>query len=406
MTIETRPISPDEFDEFIEIMSRSFNWDFSDDARERSKRGLEFDRSIGAFIEGQLVGTAGAYSFDLTVPGPRTVPTAGVTIVSVLPTHRRRGVLNAMMRHQLDDIAERGEPIAALWASESIIYGRYGYGMAALHAQWEISQTRTQLAYSFEPSGKVRFVDLDEAKKVLPDLYDGLRSSHPGWVQFPETSWEGLFADDPDRRGGGSANRFVVYEESGSVLGAIRYRVKQDWGQGIGAGTVVVPQLISATPEAYEALWLHIFGVDLVAKVEADFRPPDEPLMWMLADPRRLKLTINDGLWVRIHDVPAALAARSYAIDHSMVIEVIDEFWPDSGGTFRLEGGPDGAECSAVSVEPDLAMDLRSLSAIYLGGSRLTALSAAGRVEGDAQAVRTADAMFRAEREPWCPLIF
>ena len=404
MPPDVRELSEDEFDEFAAVLSQAFGFAPREDEKERWKRDVEFDRSLGAFEDGRLIGTAAAVSFDLTVPGG-TIPTAGVTMVAVLPTHSRRGVLREIMRRQLGSVIDRGEPTASLWASESLIYGRFGYGIAATNTVWELEPSHFRIAYSSAPKGRVRLTDVEEARKLLPALYDELRKSRPGFLTWSENRWEWTWSDPEHRREGGSPKRFVVYEEGGDVLGSAVYRTKPAWADGHPTGSVDVRLLLAATLDAYEALWSHCFGIDLVTGVTAHFRPVDEPLMWMLADPRRLRGRRADGLWIRMTDVAKALEGRTYGIEGRLVLDVHDGFL-GHGGRFALEGGPEGAVCTPTGERPDLTLDVQALGAVYLGADHLRGLAQAGRISGDPAPIRLADAMFRGEREPWCPTLF
>ncbi|MFQ5967347.1 MAG: GNAT family N-acetyltransferase [Acidimicrobiia bacterium] len=405
MAPELRPITPEEFEEFTSVMSHAFGWVFREHETELWKEGLEFDRTLSGFEDGRMVSTAGAITFQMTVPGG-LVPTAGVTMISVLPSHRRRGVLRAMMERQLTDVRERSEPVAALWASESLIYGRFGYGMAAAKASWEIDRTHTVIAHSALPAGQVRLIEVDEAKKIVPGVYEAIRPGRAGMLTWPEERWEWMWFDPEYWREGASERRYAIYEEAGEALGAAVYSTHSKWEDGFGAGKVAVRLMLAETLEAYEALWGYLFGIDLVTKIGAQVRPADELLEWMLADPRRLQIKRSDGLWVRILDVPAALEARRYGQEARLVIEVGDQLLPDVGGRFELEGGPEGSTCQQTEEEADLELDVQALGAIYLGADHTRGLYQAGRISGSQAAVRVLDGMFRGDHEPWCPMFF
>jgi predicted acetyltransferase len=336
------------------------------------------------------------------------LPTAGVTWVSVKPTHRRRGILGQMMRRQLSDVRERGESIATLWASESIIYGRFGYGLAADTVELEIERTRTAINHEPPSSGRVRFIDRDQALASWPAIYDAVRAAHPGLHSRTEAWWKDKALPEQDRQGGGgfSGRFFVQYEEEGRPLGYVRYRVRGGGENGLANGTLAVQELMAATDGAYAALWRYVFGVDLVGTIVARLRRSDEPLRYMLADPRRLLRRPGDSLWVRLVDPVVALEARRYAAEGRVVLDVRDTFCPWVEGRFELEGGPDGARCRASQAEPDLTLTAADLGAAYLGGARFSTLSRAGRVEGDVKALRRADTMFSWEPPPWCPEVF
>jgi predicted acetyltransferase len=198
----------------------------------------------------------------------------------------------------------------------------------------------------------------------------------------------------------------VQFEEGGVPTGYVQYRRKMEDLHGAPAGTLLVSELVAATDAAYAGLWQYVFGVDLVANIEARRRPLDEPLWWMLHDPRRLVREVRDALWVRILDVPLTLGTRCYATEGRLVIDVHDEFCPWVAGRYELSGGPEGATCRPASAEPDIRLGIAELGAAYLGGARFQAMRRAGRVDGEQAALRRADAMFAWDPLPWCPEIF
>jgi predicted acetyltransferase len=405
--MEIRPIVAEEFEAFAKADAAAFSFDYNPDAFDDTKEIMELERTLAAFDGEEIVGTAAIFSWDLAVPGG-SLPAAGVTWVSVKPTHRRQGILSQVMRRQLEDVRERGEAIAALWASESIIYGRFGYGLAAQGVELEIDRTRTALAHEPRACGRVRLVERQEALRAWPAVYERVRAQQPGAYTRSETWWKHKTLPEKDRSGTrGFGGRFYVqYEEDGEALGYARYRVKGDNQQGVPNGTLAVQELMAANDAAYSALWRYLFGVDLIGTIQAHQRPADEPLFWMLADPRRLARHPADSLWVRLVDVPAALEHRRYAVAGSIVLGVRDAFCSWNEGRYELEAGAEGARCRPTTAEADLTLSAADLGAAYLGGARLSTLRRAGRVEGDDEALRRADAMFSWDVAPWCPAGF
>jgi predicted acetyltransferase len=353
-----------------------------------------------------MVGTAGIFSFEMAVPGA-TLPVAGVTMVSVRPTHRRRGILTGMMRQQLREIRERGEAAAALWASESLIYGRFGYGLSSQNADLRIDRVRTELRYGTAADGVVREVTKEEALELFPAVYDRVRRTQPGFFSHSTAWWEHrVLLDEESQREGGTAQFRLVYEEAGEPRGYVIYRVSGSWENWLPNRTVRVLGLISETPAAYLALWQYIFGVDLIKEIEAPERSTEEPLYWMLSDPRRLERRIHDALWVRLVDVPAALSGRRYACEGRVVFDVHDSFVPEWSGRYVLEGGPAGSICKETTETADVELDVRDLGALYLGAHSTAPLVMASRVTGDKRALQKVDAMFRWSQAPWCPEVF
>ena len=403
--MDIRSINRDEFRDYAAVWERTFNFDGKDEELEREADVHELDRSIVAVDNGGFVGTGGSFSFDMTVPGG-SVAAAGLTAIAVLPTHRRRGVLTSMMRYHFDDVRNREEPVAVLRASESVIYRRFGYGVATLDSSWKIGRRDAALVSDPEGGGTVSLIDVEQARAVLPKIYAGAAPSTPGFLSRNEDVWTHSLLDLESWRDGLTANRFAVYEEEGTALGYLRYRAKDTWEENLPRNEVLVAELIALEPAAEAVLWRFVFSTDLVDVIRTQNRPTHELLDILLTDPRRLARQRVDGLWARLVDVPAALAARRYRTSGRLVIEVVDQFLPDSGGRFLLEGGPDGAECRRTTDEPDLVVDADTLGAGYLGRSNFAMFRAAGRVVGSEQAVRLADTMFSWHVEPWCPHYF
>ena len=398
MDLEMRPITPAEVDDFIRADHRAFGQAISDEELAEHPPVQELDRTLAAFEGGQIVGGVHPLSFRMNVPGGQS-PTAGVTHVWVQPTHRRRGILTSMMARQLTDIHQRGETLAALFSAESIIYGRFGFGIGSIHEKWTIDRHHTPYERPHELAGRLRFVSPEEMRKTFPEVYRRATARRPGAVQPPEQRWDMIVTDRERRRHGASAYFHVAYEREGRIEGYVRYRTK---GQ-----QMIVTELMSVTDDAYAGLWRYCFDVDLMTSTETWSRPVDDPLPWMLADPRRLQRSPADGLWVRLVDVGAALSGRRYMRNSSLVLEVRDTFCPWNEGSYALDGSPEGAHCRRTSSEPDIALSAADLAATYLGAVSFTTLSLAGRVEERRNgALRRADAMFATELKPWCPYFF
>ena len=302
----------------------------TDDQLERLGRILPVDRAHGAWEDGRAIGGAAALPFVLTVPGGR-LRAAGVSAVGVLPTHRRRGVLRALMRAQLDDCRQRGEPVAYLWATEDTIYGRYGYGIASVSGEIEIARERT--AYhdhvSSEGPSDARLVALEEAEALVAPVYERVASATPGMFARAPAWWQARVLDDPDwRRAGGGHLQCVVVNVGGGPAAYALYRVNVGTDRGVPTGAIDVLEAVGDSPEATRAVWRYLLDIDWTARVKARLLPLDHPLFLLLAEPRRLRFSVRDGLWVRLVDVGAALSARSYGARDSVVIEVVDEFCP------------------------------------------------------------------------------
>ena len=366
-------------------------------------RYLPADRVHAARDGDTVVGGAGVYPVVCTVPGGR-VPAAAVDAVGVLPTHRRRGVLTALMRAQLDDCHARGEILAALWASETTIYGRFGYGVATLGGQVELPREHTAYAMPFAPFGATRLVPLSDAEKLVAPVWEAVAVRTPGMFARSSAWWQMRpLMDFPWQRGSGEL-RCVVLEVDGEPAAYALYRMNQSWDrQGVSTGSVDIREAIGVSPAATRAIWRYLLDMDWVSQLHAWFLPMDHPLLLMLADPRRLHLTVRDALWIRLIDVAAALTSRSYADAGTIVLELTDAFCPWNAGRWRISG----KSIEPTQHAPDLRADVTALASAYLGGFSWRQLAAASRVEELRQgALAQADALFRTETAPWCPELF
>jgi predicted acetyltransferase len=405
MEYQLRPIASDELPAFVAVDHAAFNGSPPGEEEIAAIRTVfNFERSLAAVDGSRLIATSGNIPFQLTLPGQVMVPSAGVTWVAVLPTYRRRGILRTMIGKLLDDAVAHGEPVAILHASESVIYGRFGFGLATSSMALEIDTRHAHFAMTPPDHGRVIALDPARAAEVLPPLYDQARRHIVGAISRSETWWHN-WSHEPERHRGEWSSRFVLaYEHDGRALeGFLTYHTKRPWEHGTPAHVIRINDLIALTPRAHAALWRACLSMDLVTTVQTSNSPVDEPVRWMLADPRRLRVTdLWDALWLRIVDVPGALSARHYAREDALVIAVDDPFRPDQTGRYVLEGGPAGARCRRTTQQADLYLSAADLGAVYLGGVRWSTLALAGRIEERTSgALQRADAMFAAERAPW-----
>ncbi|MDH3426649.1 MAG: GNAT family N-acetyltransferase [Acidimicrobiia bacterium] len=404
--MDVRKVEPDERDQWNEVLSRTFQSDPTDDWKEVLGKHFEWDRSMGVFVGDEVVGTGGAFTLRFQVPGGE-VAAGGLTVITVSPTHRRQGALTDMIRHHFDDVAAHQEPMSALWASESSIYGRFGYGQATRALHLKMDTAKIEFIDPVAPSGQIRHIDLDQARKVLPSLYEQA-TIRPGMFSRDADFWElEIFRDHEGSRGGWSANRWAVYERDGISQGYLRYRQKPNWtDDGFNDGEAFVGELITLDQDAYRALWNFVLNLDLTVTVSASIRPIDEPLRWMVEDPRRIVTSSSEALWLRLLDVPACLEARRYPQSGRLVLEVTDEFLPQRSGRFELSGGPQEAHCVPTDAEADVTLETNDLASLYLGDAEVAALAFAGRLRGSEESLRLLAAMFRWHEPPWCTSVF
>lgn len=406
-----RPISVSELPEFVRVGEHAFNSTWPTEPFINWERMVfEPERSLAAFDGDDIIGTTTIMSFDLIVPGGE-VPAAGVTSVAVLPSHRRRGVLTSLMNTQLRDISAGTEPVAALFASESVIYGRYGYGVATNHLSYNIKRGESLLAVPANPP-TLRIVDPKSVTSSLKQVYDAVRATRPGMMSRYKAYWE-VMLDDPEFVREGSTQTNCVLAEGGSgPRGYVLYSVKPTWvREGLPAHVLTVRELFGTDRDATLALWNDMLSRDLVGEVVVRSRPLDDPLLNELSDPRRTRASYTDGLWIRLIDLPAALTQRQYARDVDVVIEVSDDRLPANNGRWRLQAGGLGDEakptCERTAAEPDVALPVRVLGAAYLGGTRLGGLAAAGQItEIRPGAVAALSAAMSWDPAPWAPTTF
>jgi predicted acetyltransferase len=415
-----RSIGVAEFPAFYAVAEHAFNSTApSEPARQHELATFEADRSLAAFDQASMVATASVYSFTMAVPGA-LADVAGVTAVAVLPSHRRRGILSGLMLRQLTDLKKSGEAVAALFASESAIYGRYGYGAASAQLRFTIRRgeaqlTRPQPAWSGPGSPtagglRLRIADAQPPKAELAAVYQTVLPSRPGMWARDERWWESLLADPEHARRGASPVRCVIAEDDTGPRGYALYSVQPDWGDdGIPAGVLNIRELLASDPEAVASIWGDLLTRDLVGEVQARMRPVDDPLLQLLADRRRARAQLSDGLWVRLVDVARALSQRRYACPVDLVIEVIDDILPGNAGRWRLQasGPASPARCERTTATADVALPVQALGATYLGGTRLGTFAAAGlAAERRSGALAGLSTALSWDPAPWCPTIF
>lgn len=362
---------------------------------------LDIGRMHAAFEDGAIVGGGGAFTYQLSVPGG-VLPCAGVTVVGVYPTHRRRGVLRSLMEAQLRDVHERGEPIAALWASEETIYGRFGYGLAAWCGEVKIKREWNAFAAPLERRGTVRFVTAPEALELFPPVWDALQRQRSG-VFSRTTDWWDLRVLRLPEEEQANPKRFVALDLDGETQAYAIYRTHMGFEAGVSTTRTEIREAIGATPQATAEIWRFLLDIDWTATYEVSLLPPDHPLFMLLANPRRAGYRMGDSLWVRLVDVGVALSGRAYASEGSIVFDVRDTTCPWNEGRWKLDGGT----ASRTDEPAELALDVSSLGATYLGATSFGQLRDAFRVDELVDgAVERADALFGWRPLPWCPEIF
>lgn len=409
MAVEVRPIARDEMLDWLATIALAFHVEppGPDEVAYRlDVVGQELGRTLGAVDGATVAGTLMSFSAELTLPGGTTLTADAVAAATVLPTYRRRGLLTRMLTADLRAGRERGEAASILYPAEYPIYGRFGFGPATHQAT--LTLERAAARFSGAAEGTLELVDPQRMLEIAPPLFERFRRERPGQIDRSWSPWDARLGV---RRAPWSAPeqppRCVVYTSpSGAQQGYLLYHVESATDGGLATRTLHVSELVSLSPDAYLGLWRYCTEVDLITRV-AGRRPVDEPLPWLLDNARvALQQTPRDQLWLRPLDSPAMLAARRYATDGQLVLEVSDPL-DLCGGRFALEGGPQGATCQPTQASAELALGTQALGAISLGGVSLHVLAEAGLIEElRPGALATAERMFRAARAPWCGTFF
>ena len=395
--LEMRTVTADEFAKWLSAESRAHGNRLADDP-EALRSHFDLDRTVVVLEQGNIVGGSHSRRVDMSLPGATTT-ISGICNVSVQPTHTRRGVMTQMMQHQLNNFHQRDEPLAALFSTESIIYGRFGYGIGSLYERWTIERPYTAYTRPYKSPGQVFFVDPEDTPKQLPEVFQRSTKDRPGMFQREQHHWERDSRAQEHSQGGPGGLFYVAYEENGRIDGYATYRST--------GTTLVINELMAATQEATAALWRFCFDVDRMSTTEALKRPVDDPLPWMLADPRRLQRSTRDGVWVRIVDARAALELRRYLREDRLVLEVKDDTCPWNEGRFELESSPEGASCRVSSKSPDLLLNVTHLASVFMGAVSFSTLAGASLIEEcTPNALLRADCMFASRYQPWSPHSF
>ncbi len=363
---------------------------------------LEAGRTVGAFAGGRLVGTADAVTSGLTLPGGAVVGHAAVTRIGVLPSFTRQGIATELIRHQLDDIAARGEVVATLRASEATIYGRFGYGVASSSQTLEVQTARAALRPGAGTGGSVRLLDVGEAWDVLPRIYAAHRPSRPGTIDRPQVWWQSLRMRTESSPG---PSYVAVCGDPGSESGFTRYRPLDTEAWFVSdQRTIAVEDFFAPTHDAYLGLLRFLLGLDLIDRVVFWMMPVDDPLPWLLRDRRAVRVTaVRDETWLRVIDARAALAARRYAGDGMVVVAVDDPLLPHNSARFAVTA--EGAEPTDRPAR--LHVGVEGLAAILLGGTTWRSLAAAGLARSDdPAALAVADRLFAVADAPHAGFFF
>lgn len=409
MTVEIRQIRDDELPAFVNTLSTAFLERPDVEKAAAEVRPLwDLERAWAAFDDGRMCGTFRSWATELTVPGGERLPASAVSAVTVLPTHRRRGVLRGMVAAEHGAIRERGEVAGLLYASEYPIYGRFGYGPACLEATWTLDTHRSK--FHGDPTGGVELVKLDnDAATAMKEVFEAWRPRQPGEIRRRDVRWEYDLGIRESVWGPTWKGFAVLHRDpAGAVDGYARYHVDDKWEQRQPRSTINVDDLHALSDESHASLWRYLAEIDWVATVKAERRSPAERLPWLLANARAAEISnVGDGMWVRLLDVRKALEARTYDREAHVVLDVVDREAPGGRTRVLLDASPAGATCAETQRSADLTLDVAALSAAYLGGVPLRhAVLASGVDEHRDGALSEADGLFRTLDEPWSSTFF
>ena len=397
MPITFRTAEESDWETLCHVDGRNFGFGYTPEQIQKARAIHDVSRFELAFDGKQIVGIVGVFSLQVTVPGPRRLPMGGLTWVSTAATHRRQGLLTELMARSLADVDRRGEPVAMLGASEGAIYERFGFGIATQLRATSIDRRLAQLRPEFRPKpGSVRMVDGDKAQSHVAEVWSRFHRNRVSEVGRSEALHRYLFDSRATERDGFSPSFYLAHRDGYAV-----YRILMQWNNGKPAHNLDLTEFVAVTPDAHVALWHTLLGVDLVGPITSRQVPVDDPLPYLLTNPRALETTaLNDGVWVNVRDVKACFGTRTYGTTDRIVIEA-------DGTRWAIDGGPDGATCSRVRTRPDLLLDHASLGAILLGGVRASTLVAGRRAEArNDEALRQADAFFATSPAPHCQTMY
>jgi len=405
--LHLRALTGSDFDQVTEFAELVFNDPpESDQAREVGRDLLQLDqgRGIGIFDGAQLAGVGAIDGLEMAVPGG-LLPLAAVLFIGVSPTHRRRGVMSRMIRHQLHTLHEAGrEPLAGLTASESAIYGRFGYGVASYGASFTVPRHRAGVRpVPGVNDVRVRLVPTADSVEACEEIHARQVGKRAGMLVRPDY-WARAYGTDVEAwREGRSLLRTVLAERDGVAVGYARYRTKGDYGaNGVATGYADVAEVYADDAAGYAVLAGYLLELDLIGGTKFSRQPPDSLLVHLLTDFRAAEMRVRDGLYLRLVDVDRALAGRTYAAPVSVVLDIADHFCPWNAGRWRLAGDEKGATCTRTEDAADVALDVRELASAYLGGSTLAALAQAGLItELRPGAVTDTSRAFATDLAPW-----
>lgn len=401
MAVEIRTVSDDEVGAYRQCLMQTFGDepDGDPDGDDRLRTLIPATQRWAAFDGSQVVATAGTFDHAIGIPGGGTLPMAGLTMVTVRPTHRRRGILRQLIDAHVTDARARSYPVSGLWASEAGIYSRFGYGIAAWSDAIAIEEART-IELRDRELDRVEWVDERTARDVVPAVYARATAARPGALRRSDVWWrERRFLEIPFVRAGASKRRHVIARRDGEIVGYLVYRQRGAFEPTKPNGKVEINELVGIDARAELTLWQFAVRVDLFPNVTWWNAPVDDALAWAVTDPRRIARRRTDTLWLRVDDVASTLASRTYGVDGKLVFD-------SHGATWELVVEAGRGACKRSMGTPSLRFADTALAAIFLGGDAPSRLARADLIRGTAESLALADRMFGSAIAPWCPEVF
>ena len=402
MKVDIRHITPNEEEEYLKIVYTVFGMQPFQDYLERRKHTMEIDRCLAAFVDGKIVGANGVLTFTLSVPGG-IVKAGGIIDVVVYPTHRRQGIMSKIMKKQLNEILQKDEPIAFLYSADSGTYGRFGFGLATLQESWEIQRHDTKFRKTlidFDSVGNIEMVSSEEISNLMPEIFELAWNQRPGMIKRERSRWNRLKLE-MERKDIPGISSYALFKKNGKYEGYINYRLNLN--STATDGDLIINEIISTTDEAHLNLLNFCMNIDGVNKITSKSRPIDDPITWVLEDPRKLSRKIEDQLHLRILDVPNALVSRKYNVDGEITILVQDNILDSNNTKFILKKSGNIVKCEKTNLPHDIKIDIRELGSLYLGGTSWLNLWKSKLIETNSlEKLHLADQMFNTIASPWC----
>jgi len=404
VTVDFRPIEPDELYEFASVNLTAFGERLDPWHESWFQRRREQSVTMAAFETGQMVGSSMFFPVEVAVPGA-VVTAAGVTAVGVLPTHRRQGVMRGMMDRLLLQAKESGLSMAALWASEGGIYSRFGFGPAAQSLRIDLEHPKASLVPAVR-SGQMTLVSVEIARRLFPPVHAQLVQQRPGMVGRDQIAWDYALSDDDPLVPREESHLFLLAHDSGDGCdGYLIYRIRGAWSPRGPEGTLLITEMVGSSPRATADMWRYCTEVDLIRRIEASgrgCRPVDDPLLWLAQDPQAVVSTMRTTIWCRVLDPRALLERRRYQRDGDLTLH-LDPSLDEPGITWHLTVRDGVGSCQPSAGQADITMGWSDFGALCLGRRCLTQLVGAGRVRPHSPDIaRRAEELLAWEPQPWC----